>query len=179
MTDIENAKRIEGWMSEQELTWLASVARESDIIIEIGCFLGRSTRALADNCPGTVFAIDPYHGPYLHLDGRYFRDFGEKELKEFLHNLSDHLATRKVIQFRGTFVDFTVPLSADFIFIDGDHRYDAVKQDIEIALNYIKPDGIIAGHDYTHPDWVDVKRAVDEFFPNAKMIDSIWYYVCP
>ena len=36
----------------------------------------------------------------------------------------------------------------DFCFIDADHRYEAVKQNIELWLPKIKSGGIICGHDY-------------------------------
>lgn len=39
----------------------------------------------------------------------------------------------------------------DFLFIDGDHSYDGVKQDYNLYSNLVKPGGIIAFHDIT-PD---------------------------
>ena len=51
--------------------------------------------------------------------------------------------------------------SLDFVFIDACHEYQDVKDDIESWIDKIKPGGVIAGHDYLHPD---VKQAVDEFF---------------
>ena len=37
---------------------------------------------------------------------------------------------------------------ADLVFIDASHGYDAVKQDINIAIHLIQQEGIICGHDY-------------------------------
>lgn len=52
--------------------------------------------------------------------------------------------------------------SLDFVFIDGDHKYDAVVADIEAWLPKIKAGGIIAGHDY---GWcTDVRKAVHHCF---------------
>jgi predicted O-methyltransferase YrrM len=67
----------------------------------------------------------------------------------------------------------------DMVFIDGDHSYEGCKGDIEAWLPNIKPDGIIAIHDYKkselyahdkdyidgapHPkNWPGVDKAVDE-----------------
>jgi cephalosporin hydroxylase len=36
---------------------------------------------------------------------------------------------------------------ADFLFIDGDHRYDAIKKDFELYSPFVKEKGIIAFHD--------------------------------
>ena len=52
--------------------------------------------------------------------------------------------------------------SVDFVFIDGDHRYEMVVRDIEAWFPKLKIGGIIAGHDYA---WcTDVRRAVHDYF---------------
>ena len=50
--------------------------------------------------------------------------------------------------------------SLDYIFIDGDHSYEAVLQDCHTYWPKIKPGGIFAGHDRQLPD---VVRAVTAF----------------
>jgi predicted O-methyltransferase YrrM len=58
--------------------------------------------------------------------------------------------------------------SLDFVFIDGDHRYECVLADIRAWLPKVKAGGVIAGHDYGW--WPDVRRAVHEVFgePDGK-----------
>lgn len=53
----------------------------------------------------------------------------------------------------------------DWVYIDGDHAYEAVKRDLEIYCAKVKPGGYITGDDYHHPGhWDDgVTIAVDEF----------------
>jgi len=48
----------------------------------------------------------------------------------------------------------------DYIFIDGDHSYDAVCKDLRAYWSKVKPGGIFAGHDWNLPD---VYRAVTDF----------------
>lgn len=53
------------------------------------------------------------------------------------------------------------------VFIDADHRYEAVKADIAAWWSKVSPGGILSGHDYRSPrngagGW-GVQRAVDEF----------------
>lgn len=50
--------------------------------------------------------------------------------------------------------------SVDFVFIDADHSYDAVKQDIHTWLPKVKDGGVLAGHDY---GWAgSVRRGVHD-----------------
>lgn len=53
--------------------------------------------------------------------------------------------------------------SLDFVFIDADHAYENVKDDIHAWYTKVKSGGKIAGHDY---DQSGVRRAVGEFFKN-------------
>jgi len=53
----------------------------------------------------------------------------------------------------------------DFVYIDADHRYQAVKKDIELSLPALRRNAVLGGHDYDIHKWppVGVRKAVDEF----------------
>jgi deazaflavin-dependent oxidoreductase (nitroreductase family) len=53
----------------------------------------------------------------------------------------------------------------DWVYIDGDHTYHAVKADLKRFYQLLKPGGVIAGDDYAMAGWWEdgVTRAVDEF----------------
>lgn len=73
--------------------------------------------------------------------------------------------------------------TVDCVFIDGDHRYPAVKQDLNAWIPKVKSGGVFCGDDY----WMeDVKRAVDEFanqqnkkleFWTSKAGYRIWFMI--
>jgi predicted O-methyltransferase YrrM len=172
--NIERALSIDGWMSEAELKFLANHAQTSRLIIEFGCWKGRSTRALADNTNGLIFAVDPWNGIY-YADNDTVHGIRTDVFPEFETNLKDKIDARVVIPFRKYSEDFYTSWSPDFIFIDGDHRYETVKKDILLAMELLREGGVLAGHDYTHRDWPGVKKAVDEIFPNVNLVDSIWW----
>ena len=50
----------------------------------------------------------------------------------------------------------------DFVFVDGDHSYDGVLQDSRLALDLVRPGGVIAWHDYGNGS-VQATRAIDEW----------------
>ena len=51
----------------------------------------------------------------------------------------------------------------DIIYIDADHRYNAVKKDLEITYKKVKIGGIISGHDYATANHPEVYIAVNLF----------------
>ena len=52
----------------------------------------------------------------------------------------------------------------DFIFLDGDHSYKGMVQDLVHWVRKVKNGGWICGHDYGHPQQGDVKGAVADYF---------------
>lgn len=72
--------------------------------------------------------------------------------------------------------------SLDFVFIDADHTYDAVKSDILSWLPKIKSGGVIGGHDYISRErnaFIGLKKAVHECFSfdqiNDEEQDRVWW----
>ena len=55
----------------------------------------------------------------------------------------------------------------DLVFIDGDHTYEATKQDIAIWWPRVRSGGLLCGHDFGHPrnasGLFGVDKAVREF----------------
>jgi hypothetical protein len=59
------------------------------------------------------------------------------------------------------------------VYIDGDHEFESVKQDIELWLPKVKRGGILAGHDYG-ASWVGVKKAVDATLGKVDIHRQSW-----
>ncbi len=53
----------------------------------------------------------------------------------------------------------------DWVYIDGNHSYEYVLRDLELALQKVKPGGFITGDDYVwgEKDGFPVKRAIQRF----------------
>lgn len=180
MVDISSCLSIPGWMNDYELLWLAETAQRRSRIIEVGSWCGRSTRALALHTKGVLWAVDPWepmedpaagmtaaqheadlaynmfidHMRPFEDDGRLYvlREDGKKAA-ETLKRLFGH----------GSF---------DFIFIDGDHSYEAVRADITNFLPLLAQGGTLAGHD----NWMTgVRQAIEELVPGYQCpAGSIW-----
>ena len=63
--------------------------------------------------------------------------------------------------------------SLDFIYIDGDHSYEAVKQDIELYYSKVKDGGVIGGHDFCG-SCPGVCRAVIEYCDKNNLNFQSW-----
>lgn len=93
--------------------------------------------------------------------------------KNLLAHPRAHLIMDKSVEAAKMFA----PESVDFVYIDANHSYTYVRDDIQTWLPKVKKGGIIGGHDY---DWSDaefgdelaVKRAVDEAFG-----DKVQYHI--
>jgi SAM-dependent methyltransferase len=186
--NITKAMEIDGWMSEAELTWIAETAASSKIVVEIGSWQGRSTRAWADNLldGGVVYCIDTWDGsPEIeHLIADKPKDW---VLDEFHKNLGDHIRSKRVIPIRTTSIEgyWKIPyrLNADVVFLDGDHHYPVVSEEIRLYRQVVKPGGLISGHDFGMFNFAGVTAAAMDAFigviPGPYVIhregESIWW----
>ncbi len=165
--NIHRAKRIRGWMDEVELTWLAGQAETHTKIVEIGSFLGRSCRVLADNTLGTVTAVDTWnfeHPAYGDVTTLF---------AEFKSNMTGCDNLRIVKKLSVAAAQELADERFDMVFLDGDHTYEGVKADIEAWGPLVTVGGLLCGHDYT--DHESVRRAVMELLPGARVeANSIW-----
>lgn len=174
--DITKALATDGWMSEQELLWLAEQASKHEFIVEIGSYLGRSTRALLDNVNGMVFAVDDWKGP---RDVYMAKEEREGLYQKFLDNQKEYVGTGKLAVIPCDHSNLPLifeRLKPDMVFIDGSHEYTDVKRDIEYWLPKIKQSGLICGHDAT---FSTVQQAVLETLGDVEVADNttIWYKV--
>lgn len=183
MVDISRARAIEGWMRSSELTWLAEQSTTHSAICEVGSWKGRSTRALADHTPGKVWAVDNWRGP--HDLEKYYTSFaeliergGQEIFRQFCANLEPHISTGKVVPICADSVESARLFVAagqtfDMVFIDADHAYDCIRDDILAYQPLVRPGGLLCGHDFG--GYNGVTRAVEEMMPGYQVIQSIWY----
>lgn len=128
-------------------------------IVEVGVRDGRTTFHLLDHCP----SIEKYYAIDRNI-GLFYDEGIKKMYKE------------KLIPIQGNSqeVHKQVPDNAcDLVFIDADHSYPAVKQDI---INYkpkLKANGILSGHDI---DFLGVNQAVNEMLEKYDVgPNNVWF----
>jgi hypothetical protein len=155
---------------------LSSFDCENGVMAEIGCYTGESTEFF-NKCGKfkEIYSIDPWESNVdyneLPLDNMdVVEQLFDKRIATFktlVHKIRE-TSMQAVNRFSDSFFDF--------VYIDGNHEYDYVKEDIVKWLPKVKLNGIIAGHDYNHA-YEGVIQAVDEIFgkDNIRLFpDSSW-----
>jgi len=163
---IDRAEHPCNWEAEYPI--VASIITQFNLKIgvEIGVAFGGQSEYLLANTPiERLFSIDPYrHFQTGYADAMNFRQsifdvlhiktlkrlepYGDRSV--FIRELSQSASTRFFEK------------SLDFVYIDGNHSYTAVKQDIESWYPKIRSIGFMIGDDYTQY-FPGLCQAVNEF----------------
>lgn len=124
-------------------------------IFEFGTYLGRTTFHLAEALPeATITTLDlpRDQNPWAFADdiGVYFRETA---------------AAARISQLRADSLTYDPGgdrHTFDFVWVDGDHSYDAVEADTRTAFELLRPGGAILWHDFG-PDSLGLVRFFSEF----------------
>lgn len=185
------AASIPGMMEKPIATYLYDMASKvkNGVIVEIGSYYGLSTICIAKgskagyNIP--VYSVDPQNGngftpdPEWNVPGslgtpneKYYTDVGLKlndfkqRLKQFdVYDIVTPLAGySEQVYKRGWNIDIGM------LFIDGDHRYNYVKMDMENFGKHVISGGTIIFHDEGVPG---VRAVIDEMINNNLKYDVV------
>lgn len=143
---------------------------------EIGVHQGDFSAVLLEAlAPSTLHLIDPWHyepSPTYQsalYGGRLER--GQEEMDQrhdaVLARFAPEIERGQVEVHRGQSADVLAGFpdgALDWVYIDGNHLYEFVAQDLALSLQKTKVGGLVTGDDYTEGGWWEggVKRAVDE-----------------
>lgn len=118
--------------------------------VEVGVAAGQYSETLASANPQMeIHGIDPWSGQKGYRD--YTRGETFNRLLEDAHARLDkfpnyHFIRDTSLNAAKGFTDNSI----DFVYIDADHSFRQVTQDIDEWLKKVKPGGILAGHDYAY-----------------------------
>jgi hypothetical protein len=190
-------KNIFGFCDFHDLYYnIAQQLNDGDQIAEIGVMYGHSTAYMSEclrsmNKQVTFYSIDMWDDvgvPEFNKEGdeiltsifgiNYMKDIKEDPnifYKKFLENMKNSGNLEHIIPLKLSSIEASKLIeneSLSFCFIDANHTYDFVKQDIHHWKYKVRKGGVLAGHDYY---WDGVKKAVDEIFPEANIVGTSWW----
>jgi len=114
--------------------------------VEVGIFEGVfSIGMLSSDTLLTWYGVDPFSREHCPKRKQPVWDRIYGEIIEKFSPFSDRFKMIRKPSREG--VD-DIPDNVDFVFIDGDHRYTSVLDDIVLYEKKIRSGGIISGHDY-------------------------------
>ena len=109
--------------------------------------------------PNSVFTnpLKNFYFKYIQKQNPYSKEAVEDLLKKFKDNVT-------LIKGNSNLILKKVDMSKiDYVFLDGGHSYQTVKNDLECCLDVINANGIVMCDDYNFGHLPDVKNAIDEF----------------
>lgn len=144
--------------------------------VEVGVAEGRYSEILAyENPQMKLYGVDPYI-PYSG-----YKDYvRQSTFNELENNAKERLSKYSNYEF---IKDFSVEAakrfedgSLDFVYLDGNHTFKYVLEDLELWYPKVKSGGILAGHDFARirakdgkPSQWEVKQALAKFTKDYKI----------
>lgn len=139
-------------------------------IVEIGVKAGDYTKVLCEANPqATVYGVDPWVKYPGYMDGSPINreDWFNSQLGKAVQRLSRYRNCRLLRKFSMEAVREFDAESVDMVYIDGNHGFENVTQDIEMWESRVRPGGIVAGHDYkpmkVPHERIEVVEAVNKY----------------
>jgi predicted O-methyltransferase YrrM len=169
----------EQWFTDPSVySLMVNNCRPTGTLVELGAWKGRSSAFLVVEAKNKnedieVHIVDTWKGSQEHSeemkDGLY---------EKFISNMAPlnglYTAHRMNTNEASKLFDDS---SLDGVFIDADHSYEAVKQDISNWMPKVRSGGILAGHDYTST-FSGVVRAVNESIQSFTIHGQCWVKIC-
>jgi methyltransferase family protein len=153
---------------------LSQIPKHS-VCAEIGVDRGHFSELILECEPKKLHLIDPWKfepGP-AYEGSRYGGPLGKSQArmdtiyKSVVSRFRSAISSGIVEVHRNTSEECSSQFPEnyfDWIYIDGNHRYEFVKLDLELFLPKVKRHGLVAGDDYGNRGWWQdgVTKAVDE-----------------
>lgn len=168
---IKKYTDIIGWFDFMDIYDKAiKEANSGDAFLEVGCFMGKSTRYLIDKIRESkkkikVFVIDIFEPECKHHEDLINEVVNNGDLREiFVSNMRD-VSMDELGIMRGKSQEVHRKFTDGgffMVFIDAAHDYESVKADMNNFYPKLKSGGIFAGHDMDEPT-AGVGQAVREF----------------
>ena len=132
---------------------------------EIGVYKGDNAEFMLKILePTMLYLIDPWNN-FLDTDSNEI--IGETQYIETQQRLKEY-GNKRLIKRTSQEASKIIQDELDFVYIDADHHYDSIVNDLKLWYPKVKKGGVLAGHDY-HKSMEGIVKAVNEFYANNKL----------
>ncbi len=144
---------------------------------EIGAFRGGFSRDILDVWTGELFLIDIWDQVSIKEYADKSNQSADQTILKCVESINKDSNRCAMIRYSSRqSACFFPDESLDFVFIDANHKYDYVKEDIETWYPKVRKGGLFCGHDYITGSFLDW-FADGKFCPNG--IDKYLYSTTP
>ena len=168
--------------SHRRVNVLVDLIQENNlkIIVEVGVDKGAVLKKVLTDCGGIIeqyWAVDTWE---IWDFTEKFQKRSEKDWLRIYQSICEQMLYFPQLRLLKMTSENASELfsdnSIDLIFIDADHQYQSVQDDISFWFPKIKTGGFLTGHDYGHKNFPGVKQAVDEAFGTDISVrgDRVW-----
>lgn len=171
-------------LSSTLIQLIKDTIREPKTGVEIGVYKAKTSIALLNAFPDLYLSlVDPWkeweEGSSYRKHkrtGSHTQDKWDEVYNEAMQNISDEHRAIVCKMTSEEAVDLFKDKSLDFCFLDGDHTYEKVKEDIKLWTPKVREGGVYTGHDYGGR-YRGVMKAVNKAFGRVNVIlpgDRVW-----
>lgn len=141
-----------GWFDQNNKDFLKPlITSETKVIVELGSWLGSSTRWFCENSSSIIISIDHWKGSIEHQGRKDVKDKIPTLYETFIVNCweyRDRIMPVKMNTIAGMNYIKDIGVNPDIIFIDASHEYVDVVADIKTASELF-PSAILVGDDWS------------------------------
>lgn len=157
---------------------------DNPICAEIGTYRGVNAFEIATHLqPSKLFLIDHYN--YSNTTNKNNITSSEEDLTAARNNLKIFPQAEFIIKPSVEAAKGFEDNYFDFIYIDAEHTYESVKQDMESWFPKLKPNGLMAGHDFKIEGVMKAVKEVtslfnppeENTFGNYYFMGDDWWFV--
>ena len=150
--------------------------RKKVIGAEIGVQKGINSKSILKELNvKKLYLIDAW----LNYEELYTKFLQETNFELILKRFSNNKKVEIIREFSKDAIKFVKDDSLDFVYIDANHAFEFVYQDIKLWYKKVKIGGVVAGHDiYGHPEVLKALKVFcykNEISFNIKIPD--WYFI--
>lgn len=145
----------DGWFCGENRAVLQRLAPGARIVLELGAWLGMSTRFIVDHTRGIVITIDHWRGSSEHQNRPELATLWETFCRNAWDRHRDRLIPMRTTTLEGMRELADLKVSPDLVYVDASHETPLVIQDLTTAMELF-PGAHIVGDDWT---WDSVRAA--------------------
>lgn len=145
--------------NREQIGELLSHYKLNNIGVELGSFKGQFANTILSSWEGRLIMVDVWrelpHEEYDDISNHREHIDAYSQAMENIKGFED-----RAFMFRMKGSDaskFIMDESLDFVYIDANHTYEAVQEDLDLWYRKVKPGGLVMGHDYLPSYFYDGK----------------------